>query len=141
MATGGGCLAARFYSGGINEVRVLLQRAMARGRAQRGFTNDELDAICMFGRGGLPRSEEFETDWNLISRKVFCRASFPLGLTADGALEAETHITGDKIPAIVEEMKRAKEGAVFACGGDGKPIPLEDQAKIYAVLKILEELG
>ena len=133
-------MADRLYAG-IGEVRALLQRAVVRGRAQRGFTNDELDGICLFGQKGLPSSRSFEADASLITRQIFCRASFPLGLAADTALDVDARLSADVVLGIVEEMKNAGSGAVFGCGGDGSPIGPEEQAKVYVVLKLLEELG
>jgi len=130
----------KFY-GNEGVVRKLLQRAIINGRDKKGYTNLELDGVCMFGQDGFPSMDECEANPDRINRKVFCRASFPLDLTADTALEINDHVSDDDIKEIVKDMAKTGVHSVRYCGGDGKPIKLEDQARVYVVLKILEEIS
>lgn len=134
-----------FFSG-RNEVRRRLVDAIRGAREDRKLDPDDLDHLCGFGTSGdsLPRCKDFEANPDLLTSGVFSLASFPLSLELDQVLAIT--LKREQLDEIAREMEAASAGAVSAMPGVNNggetafDVPLQQQAHVYVLLKIMQEI-
>src|SRR4051812_34934311 len=133
------------FFGSMANVQETLALAIKSEVERTGLKPEELDKICGFGqprRKGklpLPTYREFAKKPELLNSLVFSLASFPLGLKLDNVLPFK--ISDSQLKKIVSMMQKQNLGAKYACGGgDVMQVPLADQARIFILLRVLEEI-
>jgi hypothetical protein len=135
----------RFF-GSIENVCRRLRDAIVESRERNKFPQTYLDGVCGYGgvlpRKGLrlPTCAEFESNpEKYITSLVFSLASSPLDLRIDNVLPIAL-TEQDKIE-VAKEMQASVAGASKGAGGpDVLTVSLEDQATVYVISKILNEV-
>ena len=127
--------------GGKLKVQTALAAAVAAQRESLGISHSELDGMCgLGGKEGVPSSVDLEQNPSLITHKIFSRLMFPLQLKIDRILKPDWGKTRERMTVVLGEMKKVGARVAAGNGGDVRTISLEDQAKVYVLLKTLREL-
>lgn len=137
--------ATRYFKG-VENVRALMRDAIREKRKQKKFSEVYLDTICRFGTDlpgkgtRLPTCSEFEQNpEKYMTSLVFSLASFPLELNIDEVLPIALNDT--ERSQVAKEMETRRAGARRgAAGPDTSLIPLQDQAEVYVLSRVLSEV-
>jgi hypothetical protein len=140
----------RFF-GGKASVRSRLVQAVRSRRGELSIAPDDLDRVCGLGRESLgrylPKCAEFEKNADLMSGLVFSLVSSLLALQLDRVLNLS--LSQPDVDAVKQEMLCSGSRALWgmpAIARDGRGtrrvnrIPLADQARVYVLLRIMQEL-
>ena len=128
------------FFGGAEAVRKALVEAMKRRRVQLGLSHKMADLICILGDDAeLPSFVELEANPQLVNSKVFSLASFALDLALDEILPLDLSRDQEGRLGLVLEDMEDKRASLVAGVGDGD-VPPEDKARVYVLLKALEEI-
>lgn len=145
------------YFGGKESVRNRLSDAIRQARKREGFTQAALDELCGFGeaektiqigdkqfsskaRARLSDTKAIEDNPNLLRSQHVSLATAALGLRLTEVLPLT--LSGEQRRTVAQEMRTGKGAGVLygSSGPDPDDIPLESQAELHVLLRVLSEI-